>query len=43
MVRMPDIPNVWSDGSLVLDKVSAASSAGSGMYAHVSGDALAAS
>ena len=33
--RMPDNPNLWSDGSLVLDEVSGASSAGSGMYAHV--------
>ena len=37
--RMPDNPNVWSDGSLVLDKVSGASSAQSSMYAHVPGDA----
>ena len=36
---MPDNPNMWSDGSLVLNKVSGASSAGSGMCAHVPGDA----
>ena len=32
-------PNVWTDGGLVLDKVSGASSVGSGMYARVSGHA----
>ena len=37
--RFPANPNVWTDGSLVLDKVSGASSAGSGMYTHVSGSA----
>ena len=37
--RVPDNPNLWSDGSFVWDKVSGASVAGSGMYAHVSGDA----
>ena len=36
---MPDNPNLWSDGSFVWDRVSGASVAGSGMYAHVSGDA----
>ena len=29
-VKLPDAPNVWTDGSLVLDEVSAASSSGSG-------------
>ena len=33
--RLPANPNIWSDGSLLLDKVSGASSAGSGMYAHL--------
>ena len=37
--RMPGNLNVWSDGSVVLDKVSRASSGGFGMFAHVSGDA----
>ena len=37
--RLPAITNVWTDGSFVLDKVSGASSAGSGMCAHVSGRA----
>ena len=32
--RVPDNPNVWTGGSLVLDEVSGASSAGSSMYAH---------
>ena len=32
-------PDAWSDGSLVLDKVSGASLAGSGMCAHLSGSA----
>ena len=35
--RLPVDPNVWTDGSNVLDEVSVASSAGSGTYAHVSG------
>ena len=30
-------PNVWTDGSLLLDKVFGTSSAGSGVCAHVSG------
>ena len=34
VVCMPDNPNVWSDGGLV-----GASSAGSGMFAHLHGDA----
>ena len=33
--RVPDNPNVWTGGGLVLDEVSGASSAGSSMYAHV--------
>ena len=37
--RLPAKPNVWSHGSLVLDKVSGASSAVSGMYAHLTGSA----
>ena len=32
---LPDHPNVWSDGSLVLDKVTSASS-GAGFFAHQS-------
>ena len=35
--RMTASPNVWTDGSLVLDKVPGVSSVGSGMYARVSG------
>ena len=34
--RLPAHPNVWTDGSFVLGRVSGASSAGSGMYGHVS-------
>ena len=34
--RMPDAPNVWSDGSLVLDSVTGVSAAGAGMFAHQS-------
>ena len=37
--RMLVNPNVWTDGSLVVDKVVGASSAGFGVYAHVSGHA----
>ena len=37
--RMPARPNVWTDGSLVPDYVSGASSAGSGVFARVSGHA----
>ena len=32
-LRLPDNPNVWTDGSLVLDNVSGASSSGAGFYA----------
>ena len=35
--RVPDNPNVWTGGSIVLDEVSGASSAGSSTYAHVLG------
>ena len=31
---MPDDPNVWTDGSLVLDEVTGVSSSGSGFFAH---------
>ena len=34
--RMPDAPNVWSDGSMVLDSVTGVSSAGAGLFAHQS-------
>ena len=34
--RMPDVPNVWTDGSLVLDEVTGVSSSGSGFFAHQS-------
>ena len=30
---VPDYPNVWTDGSLVLDKVAAISSSGAGFFA----------
>ena len=30
------IPNVWSDGSLVLDQVTGVSSSGAGFFAHQS-------
>ena len=33
---VPDHPNVWSDGSLVLDKVTGISSPGAGFFAHQS-------
>ena len=33
---VPDHPNVWSDGSLVLDKVTGVSSSGAGFFAHQS-------
>ena len=33
---VPDSPNVWTDGSLVLDKVAGISSSGAGFYAHQS-------
>ena len=31
---LPDHPNVWTDGSLVLDRVTGVSSAGAGFFAH---------
>ena len=31
---VPDHPNVWTDGSLVLDKVAGVSSSGAGFFAH---------
>ena len=34
--RMPDAPEVWSDGSLVLDSVTGVSAAGAGLFAHQS-------
>ena len=36
--RMPDAPEVWSDGSLVLDSVTGVSAAGAGFHAHQSED-----
>ena len=33
---VPDHPNVWSDGSLVLDKVTRVSSSGAGFFVHQS-------
>ena len=33
---VPDHPNVWSDGSLVFDKVTGVSSSGAGFFAHQS-------
>ena len=33
---MPDHPDVWTDGSLVLDKLIGVSSSGSGFFAHQS-------
>ena len=33
---VPDYPNVWSDGSLVLDQVTGVSSSGAGFFAHQS-------
>ena len=35
---IPDHPNVWSDGSLVLDQVTGVSSSGAGFFAHQSVD-----
>ena len=32
--RMPDAPEVWSDGSLVLDSATGVSAAGAGLFAH---------
>ena len=37
--RMPDNPDMWSDGSFVLNNVSGASSCGSHIYARALGDA----
>ena len=34
--RTPDAPEVWSDGSLVLDLVTGVSAAGAGFFAHQS-------
>ena len=36
--RMPDAPNVWTDGSLVLDQFTGVSSSGAGFFAHQSQD-----
>ena len=33
---VPDHPNVWTDGTLVLDQVTGVSSSGSGFFAHQS-------
>ena len=38
-VPLADTPDVWSDGSLVLDGSSGVGVAGCGVYAHASGDA----
>ena len=35
---MPDHPNVWTDGSLVLERVTGVSSSGAGFFAHLSRD-----
>ena len=37
---MPEVPNVWTDGSLVLDEVTGVSSSGSGFFAHQSGEGV---
>ena len=34
--HMPDSPDIWSDGSLVMDSVTGISAAGAGMFAHYS-------
>ena len=34
--RMPDVPRVWSDGSLILDSTTGVSGAGAGIFAHQS-------
>ena len=34
---LPHHPNVWTDGSLVLDRVTGVSSAGAGFFAHQPG------
>ena len=36
--RMPDAPNVWTDGSLVLDRVTGVSFSGAGFFADLSRD-----
>ena len=33
---MPDHPNVWTDGSLFLDRITGISSSGAGFFAHFS-------
>ena len=33
---MPDYPNVWTDGCLVLDRITGISSSGAGFFAHFS-------
>ena len=33
---LPESPNVWTDGSLVLDRVTGVSSSGAGFFAHQS-------
>ena len=38
--RMPDAPQVWTGGSLVLDQVTGVSAAGAGFFAHQSGALL---
>ena len=35
--RMPDVPKVWTDGSLVLDEVTGVFSSGSGFFAQQTG------
>ena len=34
--HMPDSPDIWSDGSLVMDPVTGVSDAGAGIFAHYS-------
>ena len=34
LLSMPDVPNVWTDGSLVLDQTTGVSSSGAGFFAH---------
>ena len=34
--HVPDSPDIWSDGSMVLDSVTGISAAGAGMFAHQS-------
>ena len=38
-LMLPDLPNVWTVGSLVREEVSGCCSGGAGVYAHVSGSA----